>query len=388
MKNNKWITLDELKVTSRTMSLSGINPWIIHNAGARGYMSATALSGVTQICNPQESIVQSTHVELGKGIMNVIVDVDSEIYTYFIKRDRSGGIIELVLVLVDVVTREHFSLKVPRYSDNNYTYGFEYLWEPIVNNILNGITRYLPKSTVIARTPGSKENMGYALGITFQTIGLSHPTTAEDCYLITESASKRGKVKVYSRITISYGLNSVLTNSYGNTNQYKPFPYVGEKLRDDRMVCTIRKFDETNILTRCHKKAMLDTHPAFDECVYAPHPNGKVVNIEVVESPRNKKGVVDLNNYIKTNVNRENQFYESIVRYNDKVSKDPNIILDPELTNLVVKAKFNMLAINQVGKVIKKKNKDRLDLYTVTFTIEHELVLNNGYKMTNLHGGL
>jgi len=377
-----------LKVKNRHLSLASFNPFIRYNSASRGYMASTAINGFTQVLNPQERLIFSTDLELGKGVMNITIDEDAVVKRLFIKRTPRGEITKLTIAVVYVNSGKIDFIDVPLNSDNNYTYGFRYIWQPVINQIINGTVTYLKKGTVLARTPGSKENGGYAMGYNLNTLFISHPSGAEDTYLLRASKAKEMKVVVYSELTVEYGAYSTLTNAYGDSKHYKPFPDVGEYIREDRLLCAVREIDDTNILGLGSNKDLCRMSPIFDKAFYVSHPNGRVINIEVIHAPRNKRvNVHDTEHIANRYITGENNYYREIVEYYKEIENHiEDDRLTPHANNSIVKALFNVNAITD-NKIEKRYKKAPIDTYRIKFTIEHILTPEYGYKLTNLHGG-
>lgn len=86
----------------------------------------------------------------------------------------------------------------------------------------------IPKGEVLYKSDSYDENMNYRYGTNATVIYCLNPFTSEDAAEISESFSK--KMTTVKTKTISWGLNNndLPLNMYGEGNEYKPYPDIGE----------------------------------------------------------------------------------------------------------------------------------------------------------------
>ena len=149
---------------------------------------------------------------------------------YLIVRDEDTGI-------YDVIERV-------LYKHNTESYG--YLWN---NSKIDKLKPgdFISKDEVIKTSTGYDEYGNKMNGVNAVTLYLSSAQNMEDSIIISESAAKKFGTSLILSTSITINDNDILCNNYGDQTRYKPFPDVGEEIKDG-MFCSIRRLDNSNML--------------------------------------------------------------------------------------------------------------------------------------------
>lgn len=92
---------------------------------------------------------------------------------------------------------------------------------------------------IIAQT-SSYVNRNYCAGINVRCANAVLPELTEDALIISEDTAKRMAYNMVDVVTVNVSKNSYLLNKYGTNGEYKPFPDIGEEIKND-ILCSIRE---------------------------------------------------------------------------------------------------------------------------------------------------
>jgi len=242
-----------LDIREELYGIHALNPFAQYNSSARLAMMTSHISQMLPVKIPNDArIVQIISRYGGIGVNTV------------------NSITEILIVYEDLETLELDFISVPHRFDLHPNYGFKYRWNTdILNNLRPG--SIINKNTILADSPNVKEGGGYGYGINANVALLTIPEVAEDGMVISETMSKKLKHTTFEKIVVEYGVNSILLNLYGDETNYRPFPEIGESIKDHSIVIGLRRIDPK------------DYDPMFDRCYYAKYPHGIVSDIKVYQ---------------------------------------------------------------------------------------------------------
>ena len=110
-------------------------------------------------------------------------------------------------------------------EDLTEVYGFSYNNE-VIDNLHEG--DYLEKGTVLYKSKSYDEDMNYGYGKNLKVMYGLDPYTSEDGCVISESCSRKMNSIETFKVPVGINQNDFLLNMYGNQDNYKPFPDIGE----------------------------------------------------------------------------------------------------------------------------------------------------------------
>lgn len=264
----------------------------------------------------------------------------------------------------------------------HHYFGFQYKYDKEV------LSRIRPKAhikagTIVANSPNVTPQGDYQYGINANVVLSSHPAGTEDGVLISESFAKKLTTRVYETREFSFGNGIIPLNCYGNDEEYKIFPDIGEHVREDGVICSLREYVPE--LAPCDLSVKeLQNVTTFDKSKYAT-PGSKVVDITVIKgSGANQDILTDMDTQAVKYHERHMEFYRQIISLYEHLRKQQNghIRISRELHRLIVEG---MAFLD--NKVTLNKKRKRLPPWTVQITTMYELPAENGFKITDTHGG-
>lgn len=246
----------------------------------------------------------------------------------------------------------------------------------------------IPKGTRFSESPNVQPNGDYAYGIEAQIALMSIPAVIEDGIVISKSFAERCAVTSIGSRMITWGKKRYPLNMYGDENEYRPFPEIGDKVRADGILFALRDYDEILACTDMTPESLMLHDVVFDKLFYAP-PGAEITNITIM---RDDKAIPitpeTMLQQIRKYENAQRIFYTQInktiseYRAKNRLSK---VHISPELHRLAVEA------IREEGglstNVIKTYRASPLDEWSIEITFAQRQVPNVSFKFTDCHGG-
>ena len=128
----------------------------------------------------------------------------------------------------------------------------------------------LPKGSSIAQS-SSYVNDNYCAGVNLRMAYAVLPQLTEDSLVISSDAAEALEYDFVDIVTVNVSKKSFLLNRYGSNGEYKPFPNIGEEVRDN-ILCSIRE----NSYVSTFAEASI---PHINDTNYFSH--GTVVDIDI-----------------------------------------------------------------------------------------------------------
>lgn len=135
----------------------------------------------------------------------------------------------------------------------------------------------ISKGDVLYKTNSYDEDNNYGFGVNTTFMYLLDNDTIEDAVKCSESFAKSMLSKEVETITVSLNDNDILCNIYGDNDNYKCFPDIGEKTKD-KVVCCKRRIFNDQILYDLKKSNLRKIDYGNDELKFC---SGRVVDIKV-----------------------------------------------------------------------------------------------------------
>lgn len=384
------------------LGIHATNFTVSNDSASRSQMYSSHLSQCLVINGSTEKRFQTgVEMEIGKYTFSIKAPCTMRVIKVIDRYPRQIGLDtipenpESLIIYEDTHTQEVGCISVPRYGSHHQHFGFEYTLHQAFYDIVPGVV--IPKDTIFADSPSKTSNGGYKFGIELNIAFMSHPVVAEDGIMISEDVLDRLKFKLYERRVVRFGTQHFPLNLYGNAGYYKPFPNIGEYIRDDGILAMLRQYDVNIAPADMSIYDTMEPDFIFDKAIYARGPKGKIIDIKMYHDASDvsltpagmmsnmDKYHVALKDYYKNILDT----YHQIRSYRKKKFGDVNVNLTPDFHRLIVEA-MAILA-DQSGRSNQKLNlvfkKEPLDDYRVEFVIEYEMTPTEGFKMTDSHGG-
>jgi len=346
------------KITRELMGLSALNQFSPHNSSSRGVMFLSQLSQYLSLVKPETRILLSgLEEEMLGGSMNIELPENSRILN-IIPYTVDEKILNVYIVYHDMNNNVIDLLIVKTYGKNDRIFGYRHEWTDALKN-MNEDDVY-KKKIKLTKTNSETEDGVHGFGVNANIAWITDPKISDDAIVISESLSKRLSYRWYETKVFEFGRNYVPTNIYGDRNNYKIIPDVGERVGDDGVIANLRKVDDLTYPALFSKKALSNIDPTFDHCYYSRGSNGVVVDIDVLYSPNNSKTM----GYSNT--------YDQVKKYSDAKQRQRKELIDAvqyiekSFPNVRIGNTLHVEATNAMTienpRVTKVYNRENLDI--------------------------
>jgi len=382
------------------MGVSGLNPWAGHDSSSRVQMFASHISQALVINGSTERFCQTgMEREYAKYTFSIKVPGDPtkqegvEVIRIIERYPRKIGLNAIafnpqtLIIYEDINTKEIGIINLPNYCSNHPYFGFEYKPKSSLNDVRVGA--FLPAGTILMDSPSVTNDGGYKYGAECNMAFMSHPSVSEDGVMISRDVLKRFSFKTYESRTVEWGNKRFALNLYGDVNNYKPFPDIGDYVRPDGILMCLRTYDKELAVVEQSIHDSMEPDGIFDKSTYAGGAGGRVIDIRIQRNGQNIQADFPIGMDAQTekyDIARKH-FYQEIVNEYHRLRRDrgEGLRLTPEFHRMVVEA----LSVidNDPQRIIKLYRQAPLDDYRVEFTIEYNIEPRIGFKLTDCHGG-
>ncbi len=383
--NNLSNEFDKIPLVPELIGITAINPFCNYNSSSRSLMLSSHLSQSNVLLKGEESIIQSgLEKELAKNTFSKKLHNDSRIIS-IIPRYRAGvdnqsvnHTVDALVIFEDLKTNELDCLDIPYNSNMHPYFGYRYKWN---TDILNNVNHndIIKAGTILADSPAVIENNGYEYGTNMNYCLMSLNETAEDGVVLSRSAAKKLDMEIFEKRTVEFGTDTYLLNLYGDEDNYKPFPEIGEYVREDGVLLASRDMDEEMSPCLTSKKDMMDFNPMFDKVSYVKAGVNKVVDIKVHHTPKAKKELYSntgdlVKKYSKAFLRYQKDIldvYDNVLEEHRTRYRNDNVKVTPKFSRVLIDA-MAMTECENVNsnKYIKKTYRnDGIDMFKVDITV-------------------
>lgn len=373
------------------LGFSALNPFAGYNSSPRSSMFSKHIGQCLVIKGAEPRRIQTgVEREFGKYTFSIGFDNNSYIVNVIDKFPYTagmGGVDYQSMRTVIFENHDHPDLEVdvmymPEYHCNHHFFGFNYKYD---DNVLRKIYpgSRIPAGTKVANSPNVRANGDYAYGINANTVLGSHPCGIEDGVMMSETFADKLSTYIYETRTFTFGEDTFPLNIYGDENNYKIFPDIGEKVREDGVLCVMR--DHAPALAPCDfSKENISKITPFD-LKHCCEPGSTVVDITVIHDDKHKNVLfLGMEDQVRKYYERHQHYYREIVNTYDRLCKarGGHLPISRELHRLIVEAKIML-------SDLKKHHKKRKAIppWTVTITTRYSIKAAKGFKITDTHGG-
>lgn len=278
---------------------------------------------------------------------NVKAEHDYEIMKTFVKFPNKPNVSPIAYIVRDKKTNKYKCIVYTLGVNLVEKYGFR-MYDLIRNNFKEGDT--IPKATALMQSSSYvKDN--YCAGRNLKTIHCIIPELTEDSIVFSKSAAKAMEYDMVDKVTAKLTENQFFLNMYGDVNIDKPFPEIGEYVKDDEVILSVR--EDGYLSSRA------------EACV--PHINDKKYH---------SKGMVfDID--IMTNVPVENEMFNRYYGYiydwyNDIYSYLKNIVADPYQDDTSIIDMFSRASKFLNEKIKWATKQEIIDTQIVFYVLQHK----------------
>lgn len=401
---------EDLKLREELIGIHAINPFVNHCSSSRCIMLSSHFSQSLVLNNGEEKIIQTgLEKQFGDNTFSKKADDDVRVLKV-ISRYNSidyNGIdveVEKLYIVENIETGEIDYIEVPYYHKLHQYFGFRYEKnQDLLDAIKPGDV--IQKDTILADSPAVAKNKGYKFGVNGNLCLINLPETTEDGVIISKSFAEKLSYTIFETRVVEFGANSFPLNLYGDKDNYKPFPDIGEYVKDNSVIMALRNYNDRLSPALTSINDVMDFEPLFDEAVYVSAPGelktvmgkpvnyGKVVDIKAYATPKSKKEVyTGTSEVINKYVEGLKKYYQDILTAYQAITHDKyraknnkkEVKLSQKFHRLVIEA-MSIANPDNIPIEYKYKN-EKLDLYRIEFTIEYTCVPSVGSKISDGHG--
>lgn len=407
--------VNELK--SEFMGMHSLVRFSPHNSGSRGTMSSSHLGQHLAISGTEEPYVHTGVLqEFGKHTLSVKMPHSGRILKVIPR--YPVGIAEgslsfnpetLIIYEVENINSGRPDLPsetaidcftIPHHASYHQSFGFTYEDRNGFHRITPGA--YIREGTVFRDSPAVKDNHSYTYGVNLETAFVSTPGVSEDGIVISKSTLNKLGYKTYDVRVVEFGSNSFPLNLYGTPTEFKPFPDIGSRIRDDGVLMVLREYDSEIAPIDMGIYDVLEPDHIFDDVTYVRGGGeGTIVDIKVVSNnlPRTNLPTSMTPHMEKYRIAYQ-KFFLSIIETEKKLRienkrkfGEDNLRLTPNFSNLVTYALA--MTNHPVSRDTRRGSQNLnlthkrqpLDEYRIEFVIEYDFTPAMGGKLTDSHGG-
>jgi hypothetical protein len=392
---------NELKL--EFVGIQGLNAYCAHNSSSRAVMFSSHIGQRLVIDGAQEKLVQTgLEQEFGKYTFNVKMPEDGRIIAIMDRYPRGIGNKSLNFNPETYVFFEREDNKqidyliIPYKAQYHQNFGFKYkVNKKNIGKLQPGA--YIQKDTIFADTPAVSDNGNFMFGINANIALMSIPSVAEDGIMVSRDFLPKLKFKIYDTRVVNFGSKQFPLNLYGTINEVKPFPEIGDKIREDGILMAFRDFNTSLSPVEMSRIDLMEVDHMFDEAVYVRGGGGVVVDVKVIRNNAPVKNMpLEMSNHLNRYHEANQSFYKKVIDLETSLRKDNRtkfgtneILTTPKFDKLVCEA---MVQTNHNSSSFKQplqlqSRKTSVDEYQIQFVIEYTIEPCEGFKLTDNHGG-
>jgi DNA-directed RNA polymerase beta subunit len=352
------------------------NPGYI--SSSRNIMFTSHLRQAVNLCNPDFPLV-FTHYEniVGKNSTGYYkAKANLEVVDRIAKFENGVQDDHIYLMFVyDKDTDTYDVIEKKIVEDLTEKFGFSYDND---NMDSKQVGDKVKKGEVLYKTRSYDENMNYCYGKNIKFVYMLENNTIEDAIVVSESLSKKMESKEIETVKISLNDNDILCNIYGDNDNYKGFPNIGE-LVNNRIVCSKRRIHNSQLLYDLKKSNLRKINYSSDVLYFC---EGKVVDINIYcNKPLDKIERNSFNAQLIYYLEMQENFYRNLYLRCKKIIESGSEY-SADINYYYKKAK------NYLDENYKWREEDNsvFSNMIVEFVIERDIGLSVGQKITGRYG--
>lgn len=388
----------ELRV--ELIGVNAIQPFFGKSSAARKAMFATHIGQAPWVAGSEpRSLITGVELEYGKYTFDIRFPCDCTVLKVLRKYPRTMGRDSIQHNPVTTIIYEENNafrtigvINVPDFASFHQDFGFPYkrnpdVWERL--SLANNPT--FAAGEVIAHSPAVREDGMYGLGVEAEVAFLSTPETIEDGFGVREGFLEKLMPTTYNTVVGNWGQKAYPLNLYGDDKVYKPFPDIGDRIRDDGLVFALREYDpESDLAVAEMTPRALRELDCFDRPIYGK-PGAIVKDVVVYHDNRLNPThtPVEMDTQARKYYDAACNYYQAILDEYDRLKRrrGANLDITREFHSLVVEAQIYKPRMDEKRKLTRVYRLETLDEWRVEVTYAKEMMPTVGFKLTDFDGG-
>jgi DNA-directed RNA polymerase beta subunit len=223
-----------------------------YSSAARATMLTQHLVQALVPNNPEVPAVSTTHEHMFGEFSHSFKKTTNKFKVYK-KIDKHPGYV-YTLVVYDSKNNRYDIINRTEAKNLAESYGYK-----IDNDCIDSFKEgdIIPKNTMLYKSPCIDEHQNYMYGVNAKVVYVVSQETIEDAIVVSESFANKLSTTKVETCTVPFNDNDIMLNLYGNNNEYKSFPDIGEKTKKS-IICGVRRrnklYDQINLKNSNLKK--------------------------------------------------------------------------------------------------------------------------------------
>lgn len=233
----------------------------------------------------------------------------------------------------------------------------------------------------------------YGFGVNANIAYITMKETVEDAFVMSRSLANRLTSTGIKTLSISIDRNMIPLNMYGGPDEYKFIPDIHETVREDGILCAFREVNEASMISDMTDRALMTPQYLHDDIHYAVEPGAVVIDVDIYKTAHRQIKTQETvfeqaDKYIENSLIFHKQILDvydkECVKGGRQASQEFKVLVD-RAVQILGANKQKYLGLKSVPKFTLKG--EPLKFIHMVITYRYENRVNNGYKITNAHGG-
>lgn len=379
------------------MGVNGLNPWDGANSSSRKQMFSSHIGQCLVLIGATNRYIHTgVEREYGKYTFSIKMPHDGRVvrvvdrYTAGIDRDSIALNPQRVVIYERSDNKEIGVVDIHNYCSHHQYFGFRYRPGPAAAKAIRGAE--IPRGEIFMDSTSVQEDGSYHFGIQARMALMAHPACSEDGIVIDRTFLPSLRFRQYETRVIDYGSKRFARNLYGDDQHFKPWPDIGDYVREDGLLVALAEYNPILAATDMSVKGLQKVDYYFDKLTYAGAGKGRVVDVRVRHEQGSYASMLPegMTDQVKKYDRARRAFYTTLINEYNSLRKIRGAALQisPEFHRLLVEA-ISVVGHNTLAPkdpIRKLYRQAPLDEIRVEITIEYEIEPNIGFKLTGLHG--
>lgn len=233
----------------------------------------------------------------------------------------------------------------------------------------------IPAGTTLCSSTSYDENNNVSVGVNGRILYAVHPAVQDDAIIVSESFAKKMVTNHVTSKTIPINENTLLLNLYGDKDEYRGLPNIGDVITDG-IICATRSIKETRMFSDLRDESLRNINLS-DQVFYG---QGEVVDINVYCNNPNIK-VNKVNRQLIQYYNDARFFYTDVYKICNRIIKSGSKNIDSEIH------RWKRYAMNYLDtQAVWAFNDNLFSNLMVEILIRKKEPIKTGRKIVGRHG--
>ena len=240
----------------------------------------------------------------------------------------------------------------------------------------------------------SVDGSKYMLGTNANVCYITMKETVEDAFCISDRFADKLESTGIKTVIVDIDKNDVPLNLYGDVDNYKFCPDIGEYVKEDGLIIALRSVNDNSIISDMNETALTIPQYQHDNTIYAAAPNAVIIDIDVwVNENRKVKTPEYIFNQCHKYVEGNKQYYKRIIDIYNSECVEKKYEPSVEFGTLVERAVMHLSAYNRgmtFGGMSKKtppkfsRKNEPISFIQMAITYMFKYKVSDGYKITGI----